>query len=466
MTSFRDRVTRNRRGRSQGTVPESVPAHQEPLRTGKLIGTGGEGAVYEDLDDPRMVIKVFHPQHATPERAAKLQAMCNLPPENAGALSWPNLVERNDGGLSYRMARAPDGATTSYRFISANERRQLPKSQQDYEYRTMLGINIARAFSWLHDKHVRIGDVNPSNILVSDDRSVMMIDCDSFQVPGLHGDPYPCIVGSPEYTAPEIDDFQRQFRNLNSDNFALAVLLYQLLSNGSHPYQGIDASPDQAVSNIRERIKGNRFAHQPVNGQWRPTSGQVRSWRFIPQPVQNAFRQAFSPNAVDIGRPTADSWVRVLEQNPRPVGQQSAEPVKPPQVDTRDRSKARRIVGLGIVLLIVLVGLIGASALLVLRSQEQESALSIAGLADSTPTSSASTGTDAKPTSLSSAGQDTSPTSSVSTGADARLASPASAEQVTSPEVAGTSSETDKQVLTNLFHGHQWRGMGRYRHVD
>ena len=54
----------------------------------------------------------------------------------------------------------------------------------------------------------------------------MLIDCDSFQIPGPPGhQPYPCVVGSPEYTAPEIDDFRRQFRSQDSDNFALAVLL-------------------------------------------------------------------------------------------------------------------------------------------------------------------------------------------------------------------------------------------------
>ena len=182
----------------------------------------------------------------------------------------------------------------------------------------------------MHTIHVRIGDVNPSNILVSDDGSVMLIDCDSFQIPGPPGhQPYPCVVGSPEYTAPEISDFQRQFRSQDSDNFALAVLLYQLLGNGSHPYQGIDASPAEAVSNIRERIKEHRFAHQPQGGLWRPTPGQVRSWRAMPEPVRTAFRQAFSPGASHIGRPSADAWASILEQNPNPtpVGeQQSAQP--------------------------------------------------------------------------------------------------------------------------------------------
>ena len=288
MASFIDRIRGTTKGSGQDNGPENAPANPGPLSTGRLIGAGGEGAVYEDRNDPRMVIKVLHQQHATAERSAKLRAMCNNPPQNAQALSWPDVVETDAGGLRYRMPRASGKAGTAYRFLSANERRQLPQHQQEYEYRTRIGVKIAEAFRWVHTIHVRIGDVNPSNILVSDDGSVMLIDCDSFQIPGPPGhQPYPCVVGSPEYTAPEINDFQRQFRSQDSDNFALAVLLYQLLGNGSHPYQGIDASAGETVSNIRDRIKDHRFAHQSKEGRWRPTPGQVRSWRAMPEPVRN-----------------------------------------------------------------------------------------------------------------------------------------------------------------------------------
>ena len=313
MASFIDRIRGATKGSGQDNGPENVPANPGPLSTGRLIGAGGEGAVYEDRNDSRMVIKVLHQQHATPERSAKLRAMCNNPPLNAQALSWPDVVETDAGGLRYRMPRASGKAGTAYRFISANERRQLPQSQQEYEYRTKIGVKIAEAFRWLHTIHVRIGDVNPSNILVSDDGSVMLIDCDSFQIPGPPGhQPYPCVVGSPEYTAPEINDFQRQFRSQDSDNFALAVLLYQLLGNGSHPYQGIDASAHEAVSNIRERIKDHRFAHQPREGRWRPTPGQVRSWGAMPEPVRKRLSASLFAGCL----PHRSSLRRCLGQHP------------------------------------------------------------------------------------------------------------------------------------------------------
>ena len=327
MANFINRLMGGSGSGNESSGPGTASVNNPSLVPGKLIGAGGEGAVYEDGNDARMVIKVLHPQQATAERVAKLRAMCQNPPQNADSLSWPNLLEGGVGQLRFRMPRAPGDSATVYRFISANERRQLPKRKQEYGYRAALGMSIAEAFRWLHAIHVRIGDVNPSNILVGDDGSVTVIDCDSFQIPGPPGhQPYPCTVGSPEYTAPEIDDFRRQFRSQDSDNFALAVLLYQLLGNGSHPYQGIDASASDAISNIRERIKDHRFAHQPRDGRWKPTTGQILSWRAMPGPVQDAFRQAFSPGASHIGRPTADAWASLLRQNPdpKPAGQQAA----------------------------------------------------------------------------------------------------------------------------------------------
>ena len=116
MASFIDRIRGAAKGTGEANAPENAPARPGPLDTGKLIGSGGEGAVYEDRSDPRMVIKVLHQQHATAERAAKLQAMCDNAPQNAQALSWPNVMETDGGGLRYRMPKASRGAGTAYRF--------------------------------------------------------------------------------------------------------------------------------------------------------------------------------------------------------------------------------------------------------------------------------------------------------------------------------------------------------------
>ena len=331
MASFIEKIRGAAKGAGEANGPENAPAKPGPLDTGKVIGSGGEGAVYEDRNDPRMVIKVLHPQHATPERAAKLQAMCHNPPQNAQALSWPNVVETESGGLRYRMPKASRGSGTAYRFVSANERRQLPPRQQEYEYRTQLGVKIAEAFRWLHAIHVRIGDVNPSNILVSDDGTVMLIDCDSFQIPGPPGhQPYPCVVGSPRV-------HRARDRRLSA---AVPIPGQRQLRPGGAALP----APGQRQSSLPgDRCIGRRCgvqhqgAHQGTSLR-SPTQGKVvgilRRGRCgagapCPNRCRNAFRQAFSPGASHIGRPTADAWASILEQNPNPAPageQQSAQP--------------------------------------------------------------------------------------------------------------------------------------------
>src|SRR5438105_3869599 len=65
--------------------------------------------------------------------------------------------------------------------------------------------NIAAAVHAVHSRGYVIGDVNESNILVTDTALATLVDTDSFQVrdPGS-GVVYRCPVGKPEFTPPEL----------------------------------------------------------------------------------------------------------------------------------------------------------------------------------------------------------------------------------------------------------------------
>ena len=63
-----------------------------------------------------------------------------------------------------------------------------PKSRRhafargDWRFLVRAAANTARAFTVVHDANCVIGDVNHGGILVADDATVRLIDCDSFQV--------------------------------------------------------------------------------------------------------------------------------------------------------------------------------------------------------------------------------------------------------------------------------------------
>ena len=99
--------------------------------------------------------------------------------------------------------------------------------------------NIARAIAVMHEHGFVVGDVNPKNILVTRKATITLLDCDSFQITA-DGKTYRCEGGFPEYTPPELQGvaFRDVERNEQHDCFGLAVVIFQLLFLGRHPFSG------------------------------------------------------------------------------------------------------------------------------------------------------------------------------------------------------------------------------------
>ena len=56
-------------------APEAVLAEDgRRVRLGRKLGQGGEGAIYEIVDQPELVAKIFHVP-LSPSRAGKIRAM-------------------------------------------------------------------------------------------------------------------------------------------------------------------------------------------------------------------------------------------------------------------------------------------------------------------------------------------------------------------------------------------------------
>jgi DNA-binding helix-hairpin-helix protein with protein kinase domain len=160
-----------------------------------------------------------------------------------------------------------------------------------------------------------VGDVNQSNVLVNQRALVRLIDCDSFQV-SAGGKNFLCEVGVAHYTPPELQgqNFRAVTRTLNHDRFGLAVLLFQLLFVGRHPYAGVYLGKGDLP--FEDAISQYRFAYGP-----RHRAVQMAPPPFTPlltdvTPELSAmFCRAFevgseSPNA----RPTADEWRGALNR--------------------------------------------------------------------------------------------------------------------------------------------------------
>jgi DNA-binding helix-hairpin-helix protein with protein kinase domain len=123
-------------------------------------------------------------------------------------------------------------------------------------YRT--ASNMSSAIGAIHEGNYIIGDLNECNILVTPKALVTVIDTDSFQAREEHDGRiifYPCPVGRPEYTPPELQGkrLKGEVRQPEQDAFALSVLIFQLLFGGSHPFRSIWLGKD-APPPVEEKI--------------------------------------------------------------------------------------------------------------------------------------------------------------------------------------------------------------------
>ena len=293
----------------------------EVVTLGSTLGVGGEGSVYPIAEDQHLVAKVYH--QITDERIYKLAAMLANPPDDPMAgkhtsIAWPvDLLFTTDSNphvVGYLMPRVSDMRPV-FDFYNPKTRRQhCPLFNYSYLYRA--ARNLASAVHALHARGYVIGDVNESNILVSDTTLVTLVDTDSFQVPDAkHNCIWRCPVGKPEFTPPELQG--RRFADVDRapehDLFGLGVVIFQMLMEGTHPFagkfQGLGDPPP-----VEQRISSGHFPHgRNGNVPYDPPPTGLPFATLNPN-LQQLFRQCFvdghrNPKA----RPDAQTWRYALQ---------------------------------------------------------------------------------------------------------------------------------------------------------
>ena len=215
------------------------------------------------------------------------------------------------------MPLIPNGEALDEFFDPQGKRYRRDKTS----FRVGLAISVAELVAEVHRHHLEItlGDLKPRNILADDMGRVALVDLDSVQLTTLRGATYLCPVASEYYKAPEVYrmDLRRQRREPSSDLFALAVIVFQLLLGGWHPFA---AAGDL---DLVGRIRRGEFPH--VAGfPDRPPPG-APPFSALPVELQHLFIQAFvDGNWNPGGRPTADVFVEALKRNAKALAHPNA----------------------------------------------------------------------------------------------------------------------------------------------
>ena len=243
------------------------------IHLGNLIAKGGEGEVFEIINESRNCIKIYHSNISIEDKEEKLKYMCINQPSDLEAenfrICWPKeVIYDNDRFVGYLMPKAFDDSLLPYHLCQPNIPEKLSsKWKNTYDRNNSKGIvsrlklstNIIAVVSRVVSSgDYVIVDLKPQNILVTSGGNVSLIDMDSVQIVKEGKVLFKAPVSTPEYTPPEAKEILKSEIPITSDwdTFSLGVIVYEIMC-GIHPYVGTANPPNDNLSTISEKIDNN-----------------------------------------------------------------------------------------------------------------------------------------------------------------------------------------------------------------
>ena len=223
-------------------------------RVERLLGRGGQGDVFEAVDERlgrRVALKVLHASGRLQPRAwERLRREAEL----LASLDHPGLCAVYEaglhGGVGFLALRYVEGKTLAEALRDDAKGRARVDASRAWRDDVRLVEQVARALHVAHEKGIVHRDVKPGNIMLDDAGQPIVLDFGLAHAASdtgaltLTGD----VLGTPAYMAPEQICGERVDRR--TDVHALGVVLCECLT-GRLPFEG--ATREQLVRAILER---------------------------------------------------------------------------------------------------------------------------------------------------------------------------------------------------------------------
>lgn len=269
--------------------------------------SGGEGTIYA-TEIPGVVAKIYKPEKLDRAKYEKLRVMMTKR-INCEGVCFPLAILYNHRNefVGYLMKEAMGKELQRCVFIPQLLKKTFPNWTRIDT--VTLCVTILRKLTYLHERNIILGDINPNNILVVSPTEVYFVDTDSYQIEG-----FPCPVGTINYTAPEIQrkPFETFLRTQGNERFAVATLLFMIMLPGKPPYslQGGENQIDNILNGDFAYASGERSNGRAPEGMWR------FSWSHLPRFLKDDFYETFHKGGehyTEQARFSSEDWLHKFE---------------------------------------------------------------------------------------------------------------------------------------------------------
>ncbi|HEY5625560.1 MAG TPA: protein kinase [Dehalococcoidia bacterium] len=269
----------------------------------EFVGAGGQGEVYRvEVGGRTRALKVFYEKYSEPEDERRLRALVDKKLHTLSALlrAAPQRVVRIGSRLAH-LSEFISGPSLEAVMEQSQSSGTLPWS---FPEGLQIAVTIAQGVSICEEQSLAIGDIAANNLTTvtkAGHHEIYLMDLDNYASPG-QGDPR--MLGQQLYLAPELLSGAVKAPTVESDRYALGVLLHEILLL-VHPKAGYDDTPEKFNVAVAE----GRWQQDPQYPRTARGAGGYPADVLSPK-IQQFFRNAQS---ADPGRrPSAKMWVRAL----------------------------------------------------------------------------------------------------------------------------------------------------------
>lgn len=259
----------------------------------KPINSGADGTIYASIDN-KIAFKIYHDPNKDMERQDKLWQMLSNAPTTKG-ICWPIAVisDKKNNFIGYAMPLLDLSRCYTIEMLLSKRLRESLAITHSYKFRVTVAINLANKVAELHRLGHYIIDLKPANLSFDKHTGdVMVLDCDSFSIKGnkkrFRGHQY-----TTGYIAPEAfgGKLLPEKLGIGQDLFALTTIIFQLLNNGLHPFQGVSKKGYSLPSDNQAKITEGLYPYaKKAHAKIKPSPWSIHT--DFPDVLSKAFTQS------------------------------------------------------------------------------------------------------------------------------------------------------------------------------